>query len=60
MYLQSKFGYCIITQALNIALCKQDGITDRRTDGQSDYLIPQQTFQDGGIKIHRLLILVYP
>ena len=37
MNLQSKFGYCIITQTLNIALfSKQDGITDRRTDRQTD------------------------
>ena len=32
MNLQSKFGYCMTTQTLNIALCKQDGITDRRKD----------------------------
>ena len=32
MNLQSKFGYCIITKILNIALCKRDGITDRQTD----------------------------
>ena len=32
MNLQSKFGYCNITQTLNIALCKRDGITDRQTD----------------------------
>ena len=31
MNLQSKFGYFNITQTLNIALCKRDGIGDRRT-----------------------------
>ena len=35
--LQSKFGYCIIAQTLNIALCKRNGITDKQTDGWSDY-----------------------
>ena len=29
MNLQSKFCYSIITQTLNIALCKRDQITDR-------------------------------
>ena len=36
MNLQSKFGYCIITKTLNIALCKRDGITDGRTDRRTD------------------------
>ena len=27
----------VITQTWNIALCKRDGITDRQTDGRSDY-----------------------
>ena len=36
MNLQSKFGYCIITQTLNIALCQQEGITDRWTNGRTD------------------------
>ena len=36
MNLQSKFGYCIITENLNIALCKRDGITDGQTDKQTD------------------------
>ena len=59
MNLQSKFGYYIIKQTLNIALCKRDGITDRPTEGQTDRrtdtLItrcPQRTFRAGGIKKH--------
>ena len=36
MNLQSKFGYFIISQTLNIALCQWDGITDRQTDRQTD------------------------
>ena len=32
--LQSKFGYCIITETSYIALWKQGGITYRQTDGQ--------------------------
>ena len=46
---KSKFGYCMTTQTLNIALCKRDGIMD----GQTDDLIPRyprQTFQAEGIK----------
>ena len=57
MNLQSKFGYCIITQTLNIALCKRDGITDRQTDKRTgrrkDSPItrcPRRTFQAAGIK----------
>ena len=53
MNLQSKFGYFIITQTLNIALCKRDGITEGRTNRQTDDLItrfPRRTFQAGGIK----------
>ena len=72
MNLQSKFGNCIITQTLNIALCKRDGITDKQTEGQTDgqtdgrtdYPItrcPRRTFQAGGIKIidncRKLMIL---
>ena len=41
MNLQFKFGYCIITQTLNIALCLQAGRNygrmDRQTDGRSNY-----------------------
>ena len=59
MNLQSKFGYCIITQTLNIALfCKRDGITDRQMDRQTygwteDPITrcPWRTFQAGGIKL---------
>ena len=62
MDLQSKFGYCITTQTLNIALClKWDGITDRQTDGRTDRQTrrtddpitrcPRRTFQAGGIKM---------
>ena len=36
MNLQSTFGYFIITQTLNIALCKRDGITDRQTGRRTD------------------------
>ena len=45
MNLQSKFGYCIITQTLNIALCKRDGITDRQPDGQTDKQMDGRTIQ---------------
>ena len=38
MNLLSKFGYCIITQTLNIALCKLDGITDRQRRTESQIL----------------------
>ena len=62
MNLQSKFGYCIITQTLIIALClkagRNYGRTDRQTDGQTDKRTddpitrcPRRTFQAGGIKI---------
>ena len=65
MNLQSKFGYCIITQTLNITLCllagrnygqtdgRTDGQTDRQTNGWTDDPItrcPRRTFQAGGIK----------
>ena len=52
MNLQSKFGYCIITQTLDIALCKckRDGITDGQTDRQMDDPNTWRTFQVGGIK----------
>ena len=36
MNFQSKAGYFIISQTLNIALCKRDGITDRKTDKGTD------------------------
>ena len=50
MNLQSKFGKCITTQSLIIALLlKQGGITDRRMD-DSFTRCPRQTFQAGGIK----------
>ena len=62
MNLQSKFGHCMTTQTLNIALCKQDGIMDRQTDGRTDEQTdkqtdkpntrcPQQTFKAEGIKM---------
>ena len=54
MNLRSKFCYSIITQTLNIALCKRDGITDRQTNGRTDDPItrcPRRTFQAGSIKI---------
>ena len=55
MNLQSKFGYCIITQTLNIALFESgtELRTDRQTDKRMDNPItrcPQRTFQAGGIK----------
>ena len=53
MNLQSKFGYCMTTQTLNIVLCKRDRITDKLTDGRKDHpntRCPRQTFQAGGIK----------
>ena len=40
MNIQSKFGNCIITQTLKIALClsagRNYGSTDRQTDGQTN------------------------
>ena len=36
MNLQSKFGNCMTTKTLDIALCKRDGITDKRTDRRTD------------------------
>ena len=59
MNLQSQFGHCIITETLNISLCKRDRITDIQTDGQTDNPItrcPQRTFQAGGIKIGKTQI----
>ena len=60
MNLQSMFGYCIITQTLNIALSfvsgrvlRTDRRTDKRTDGQvydSITRCPRWTFQAGVIK----------
>ena len=57
MNLQSKFGYCIITPTLNIALCllagRNYGRTNRQTNGRTDDPItrcPRRTFQAGGIK----------
>ena len=58
MNLQSKFGYCMTTQTLNIALCKRDGFTDKQTDGGTDVpntRCPRQTFQAGGIKSQVLI-----
>ena len=55
MNLQSKFGYCIITQNLNIALClnagqlRTEGWTDKQTDNPISRC-PQQTFQAGAHK----------
>ena len=54
MKLQSHFGYCIITQTLNIALCKRDGIKDKQADGRTDDPITrclQRISQAWGIKI---------
>ena len=53
MNLQSNFGYCMTTQTLNIHfICKQDGITDKQTDGQTNHNITRgQTFKARGIKI---------
>ena len=59
MNLQSKFGYCITIQTLNIALCLLAGlVTDRQMDRQMDKQTddpitrcPRWTFQAGGIKI---------
>ena len=56
MNLQSDFGYYIITQTLNIALCLLAGRnlrTDKRTDRQTIGRLldaPRLTFQAGGIK----------
>ena len=54
MSLQSKFGYCIITQTLNAALCLYAGRSYGRTDGQTDgrtedpiTRCPRRTFQAG-------------
>ena len=51
MSLQSKFSKCIITQTLNIALCKRDRIMDKQTDNLIQRC-PLWTFQAGGIRIH--------
>ena len=46
MNLQSNLGYFIITQTLNIEICKRDGITDGQTGGQtngrSDFEMPMR------------------
>ena len=39
MKVQSKFGYYIIAQTLNIALCKRDGIKNKQADGRTIQLI---------------------
>ena len=55
MNLQSKFGYCITTQTLNIALCLKAWQNCGQTNGQTDNPItrcPRRTFQAGGIKKH--------
>ena len=49
--MKSKLGYCIITQTLNIALCKWDKIMDRQTDDPITRC-PQGTFHAGGITIY--------
>ena len=53
MKLQSKFGYCIITQTLNIALCKRGGIKDKQADGRTIQLLDASSgfFQAAGKKI---------
>ena len=58
MNLQSKFGYCIITQTLNIALCLKAGRNYGRTDRQTNDPItrcPRRTFQAGGMKRPRCI-----
>ena len=63
MSLQSKFGYCIIIQTLNILqfVCKQDGFMDKQSDRQMDRQTndlttrcPWRTFQAGGIKFIKM------
>ena len=53
MKLQSKFGNCIITQTLNIALCKRDGIMDKQADGRTIQLLDACSgfFRLGALKI---------
>ena len=58
MNFQSKFGYCIITQTLNLALLfvfelRTDGQTNGRADRRTIQITrcPRRTFQAGGIKI---------
>ena len=45
MNLQSKVGYCMTTQTLNIALCKRDGMAHRQTDKQTDGRTDKRTIQ---------------
>ena len=52
MNLQSKFGYCIITQNFKYCTLFVSG-TELRTDGRTDDPMnrcPRRTFQAGGIK----------
>ena len=49
MNLQSKFGYCITTLTLNIALCKRGGITDRRTEKRMNRQMIQLLDVPGGL-----------
>ena len=58
MNLKSKFGNCLITQTLNIALymkagrnyTQTDERTDGQTNGQSDYLMPPADLSGRGHK----------
>ena len=49
MHLQSKFGYCMTIQTLNIALClsagRNYGLTDRQTDRPMDRQTDGRTIQ---------------
>ena len=66
MNLQSKFGYCIITQTLNIALCLEagrnyrqtDGWTDKQTDGRTIRLLdaPGGPFRPGALNKYFLYV----
>ena len=61
MNVQSKFGYCMTIQTFNIALCKRDGITNRRTYNRTDdpnTRCLRRTFQAGGIKMKRVSPLI--
>ena len=56
MNLQSTFGYCIITQTLNIALCLYAGWNYGQTNGRMIRLLdePSGPFRPGGIKTRKL------
>ena len=47
MNLQSKFGYCIITQSLNIALCLLAGRNYGQTDKRTPLDAPDGPFRPG-------------